>query len=174
MADSKISGLVQVAAFLGTHEYIVNEAGTSKKITGAQIITASAQGTAQFGAAAYAQVTANQGTFTGLTDLTGLAVTVTPGAGRRIKITACCLLSSTVSGDAGGLTIAEGATQLQTAQLYLPSNYALTLIAIAILSPSAVAHTYKLQGQRLAGSGLITMSANATEPAFILVEDIGV
>ena len=37
MADTKVSGLVAAAAALTTHELPVNEAGTSKKVTGSQL-----------------------------------------------------------------------------------------------------------------------------------------
>src|SRR5690348_10547010 len=39
MADTKISALTAAATALSTHEYAVNEGGTSKKVTGAQLAT---------------------------------------------------------------------------------------------------------------------------------------
>jgi hypothetical protein len=39
VADAKISALAAAAAALGTHEFAVNEAGASKKVTGAQVKT---------------------------------------------------------------------------------------------------------------------------------------
>jgi hypothetical protein len=39
MADTKISDLTGVASVAGTNEFAVNEAGTSKKATAAQIAT---------------------------------------------------------------------------------------------------------------------------------------
>lgn len=39
MADTKTSALTAASAALTTHEYPVNEAGTSKKVTGAQVVT---------------------------------------------------------------------------------------------------------------------------------------
>ena len=37
--DTKISGMTPAPAALATHEYVVNESGTTKKVTGAQLIT---------------------------------------------------------------------------------------------------------------------------------------
>src|SRR5437773_562988 len=108
---TKYSGLTAAASLLTTHEWGVNEAGVSKKVTGLQVINAGAPGTGQFGSAAYAQVTANQGTFTALTDLTSLTVTVTIGAGRRIKITGYAGLGSSVANDYMQILIREGSTQ---------------------------------------------------------------
>ena len=45
MAASKISGLPAVAAFATTQEFVVNDSGTNRKISGAQLIAAVAQGT---------------------------------------------------------------------------------------------------------------------------------
>src|SRR5712664_756362 len=118
MADTKISGLSAVTAFATTQEWGVNDSGTSKKISGAQLIAAVGQGTGQFAAAAYVQVTADQGTFTAITDLTSLTVTVTVGAGRRIRITCLFALSSSVAADIGQGYIREGATTLQVVNNY--------------------------------------------------------
>lgn len=128
------------------------------------------------GTLGYAQVVANQGTFTGTTDLTSLTVTVSVAAGRRIKITGQCVLSSSVTSDSAALLILEGVTTLQdaNAQLGVTGQFGATCTAIVILTPTVGAHTYKLTAQRIAGSGNITMDASAPQPAFILVEDIGV
>lgn len=122
-----------------------------------------------------AQATANQGTFTSATDLTGLTTTVTvPYAGHRIRITAEASFQSSVADDVAALLIMEGATQLQSGPvLCRPINTSLKVVCHAIVVPTAAAHTYKLQGTRVAGTGNITMAASATAPAIILVEDLG-
>lgn len=122
------------------------------------------------GTLGYAQVTANQGTFTAITDLTGLTVTVTVAAGRRIKITGEAALGSSVSTDTMRLYIRETGTTLQFS--YIPGGPATCLIECD-LTPSAGVHTYNLSADRNAGSGNITMFAGATQPAFVKVEDIG-
>ncbi len=171
MADIKVSGLTAVAAALTTHELPVNEAGTSKKVTIAQIFALLPQGTLSGG---YAQAVASQGGITTVVDLTSLTVTVTPLAGRRIKITGSIIVQSTVANDAILMRIQEGATVLHGAQMHvLVINQDDTLEKTVILQPTASAHTYKLTLQRAAGTGTITMSAAGTQPAFILVEDIG-
>lgn len=169
MADTKVSGLAAVAAFLGSHEYPVNEAGTSKKITGTQIIAAVAQGTLPSG---YAQVTANQTGISAETDLTSLTVTVTPGTSRRIRITAWARIAQNTAGATPALSIKEGATVLTAANATLVIAAQTNLTAIVILTPTAVAHTYKLTLQT--GAGTVDLLASATNPAFVLAEDIGV
>lgn len=122
----------------------------------------------------YAQVVANQGSITTLVDLTSLSVAVTVGTGRRVKITGSVLAGSTVAADTIDLLIRESTTTLQIAEFRNGStNSTESLQVIYVLTPSAGAHTYKLSMQRAAGSGTITMTAAATAPAFILVEDIG-
>jgi hypothetical protein len=170
MADIKVSGLAAVAAFLGTHEYPVNEAGTSKKITGTQLIAAVAQGTLSGG---YVQVTANQTPNTVNVDVTGLTVTVTPGVSRRIKLTFFCgATGSSVTTDTLQIYIQEGATVLQ--QINSPAltvNPAVT--GSVVLTPTNAAHTYKATCTRT-GTGNVTLFASATQPMFLLAEDIGV
>jgi len=123
----------------------------------------------------YAQVTANQATITTAVDLTGLTTTVTvPYAAHRIRIKAEVQFQSSVADDVAQVLIMEGATQLNAGpMLCRPAATALKVIAHAIIVPTAASHTYKLQGQRLSGTGSVTMTASATAPAFILVEDLG-
>lgn len=123
----------------------------------------------------YAQVTANQGGITTEVDLTGLAVTVTVGAGRRILIRGCVRASTTVAQDSFDLKILEGATVLQTAEYVSPVVARAEARRVeVVLTPSAGSHTYKLTGVRSTGTGTFTMNAGATFPAYILVEDIGI
>lgn len=131
------------------------------------------QNFAELGLLGYAQVTANQGTFTTATDLTGLTLTVTistafAAAGRRIKITGVTLCTSSVSTDLVGLVIAEGATTIQQDQKAQNE----TLHVEAIITPTSGSHTYKLQALRTAGTGNITSNASSSRAAFILIEAI--
>jgi hypothetical protein len=121
----------------------------------------------------YAEVVANQGTFTAETDLTGLAVTVTVPAGRRIRVSASTLMLSSVLTDEVGLIIKEGGTTLRgQQQIANAGSGANSFEPSVVLTPSAGTHTYKLVGRRANGTGNVTMYASATNPAFILVEDI--
>jgi hypothetical protein len=124
----------------------------------------------------YAQVTANQGTFTAATDLTGLSVIVTvPYAGHRVRISGSLLIGSSVADDVAQVTIQEGATVLQTRNnLCRPVNVGQGFPNLeAVIVPTAASHTYKVTAARSAGTGNLTMFAAATFPAFILVEDLG-
>jgi len=130
------------------------------------------------GVLGYAEVTADQGTFTALTDITGLTVTVTVASGRRIRISAKVACSSSVAGDSADLQILEGATMLENAEAVVQTT-AITLVSIAvevILTPTASIHTYKVSMRRVAGTGNLTMRAvtgGFSGPAWLLVEDIG-
>jgi hypothetical protein len=122
----------------------------------------------------YAAVTANQATITTEVDLTGLTVTVTVGAGRRIRISADLAFVTTVSGGLPRVRIKEGATQLQERSMSTGSTSAESIAPSVVLTPSTGAHTYKLTALLALGSGSMSLSASATAPAYILVEDIGV
>lgn len=124
---------------------------------------------------AYAEVSANQGSITAETDLTGLTVNVVVPAGRRIKITGRVFVESSVPGDTVALYIKEGATYINLAQQTGGWNFATDMRVEAVISPTAGAHTYKLTLQRSVGSGTLTMDVaapGAYPRAFILVEDI--
>lgn len=148
---------------------------TSRTYTAGAVLTAAQQNDLAQGTLGYAQVVANQGTITTVVDLTSLTVTVTLVAGRRIKITGQCLFQSTVADDTCELRIMEGATQLtQIDVIARPANITATAHGSVVLTPGAGAHTYKLSAIRAAGTGTVQMTAGATFPAYILVEDVGV
>lgn len=124
----------------------------------------------------YVQVVASQPSITTQVDLTGLVTPpLTVGSGRRIRIDAQVLFTSSVAGDYAQLLILEGATTLQIAEVPLPSTSGSTTCHASIpLTPSAGAHTYKLAAFRVVGTGSVTMQAFATIPAFIHVYDVGI
>ena len=120
----------------------------------------------------YAQIVTPATGITTQIDVGGLTVT-TPvlAANRRLKITAQWLTNGTTSGSTLTMTIMEAATTLQLIQgVWSPPNN-IVQTGIAIVTPTAAAHTYKLQAS--AGAGTMTVNASAMTPAFILVEDIG-
>lgn len=120
----------------------------------------------------YAEVTAAQTGITTVTDLTSLSVTIGVGTGRRIRITGHAEVTRTV---ADGLTvgrIAEGATQLGCWCVSFEGSYDLAEGSV-VIAPTAGTHTYKLTLERSSGTGTVGISAGTTDPAFILVEDIG-
>jgi hypothetical protein len=145
---------------------------TSRTLAGA-FTAAQANDLAQ-GTLGYAAVTANQGSITTLVDLTGLTVTVTVVAGRRLKITGHCTLASTVATDTVELVLVKDGATAQLARFGNAQANILQFIDIFFVdTPTAGSHTYKLQADRQAGTGTLTMNAGGTFPAFILVEDIG-
>lgn len=123
----------------------------------------------------YAQITADQTGITSETDITGLSVTVTVGAGRRIRIQAFVpYWITSVAGDRGELRIKESTTILSFTESTNPGtagNFGVN--CFAVLTPSAGAHTYKIAWTRAAGTGSHTFGGSTSAPAFILVEDIG-
>lgn len=123
----------------------------------------------------YAEVTANQGSITTLADLTGLTATVTVGTDRRIRVIGYIGASvDTVSDTTATLHIRESSTTLQTARNRPVGNSRqAVLAAVWVGAPSAGSHTYKLSLEREVGTGTLTMHAASTNPAFLLVEDIG-
>lgn len=127
------------------------------------------------GTLGYAQVTASQTGITASVDLTGLTVTVTVSAGRRIRLSFFGLLQSTVSGDSGQIQAQEGATVLIAAIADIGTTPVNASVAgSVILQPTAGVHTYKLTAARAVGTGSLTMAAGANNPAWIMAEDIGV
>lgn len=126
------------------------------------------------GTLGYAQVTASQGSITTEVDLTGLTVTVTLVAGRRIRLTGLVRAQSTVADDVFRLSIKEGSTLIQALdRIMRPANTDVTVDGSVVINPSAGSHTYKLTGQRIVGTGTQQVSAATGFIAFILCEDIG-
>lgn len=139
---------------------------------GAGKVTNAAYG-GTLGTLGYAEVTANQGSITTITDLTSLTATVTVAAGRRVRITGAVRYDGTVPLTAG-LAIYESTTLLQYAAAWVgESGKPVSVVVRAILQPSAGSHTYKLRGERTSASGTATMTAAAGNPGFIHVEDVG-
>jgi hypothetical protein len=125
------------------------------------------------GVKGYASRTTAQTAITTVTDITSLTVTFTAATGRLYLITGVCLMLSSVANDIGMLRITN---DLNTTQSYDQKVLATSdqgLRAHALVSPGAGSATYKLRAGRLSGSGNLTVSASASVPAFILVEDIG-
>lgn len=119
----------------------------------------------------YAQVIINQAGITTAVDLTGLTVSVTVGTGRRIKITGYVPQFSRTAGTVTfiGLHVYEGVTELSNMTVGMNNTYG-GAVTMAVVSPTAGLHTYKLQAN---SDGTVTTTVTATGPAFILVEDIG-
>lgn len=130
----------------------------------------------------YAEITSNFTTATSGSDVdvTNLAVTVTaPTGGALFKITVFTMGVNSSNNSSGGsinLKIKESTTDLSyTGYDYSAddgtSTRKIPMTAIAVVSATAGAHTYKASlVQNTAGT--ITLTAGATYPAFMLVEKI--
>lgn len=120
----------------------------------------------------YAQAVANQASITAAVDLTSLTVTFTAVTGRRYKV------SGYVQANQGGsaanviVYIMEGATQLQLAEEGIAATGYHTFTPQRIITGlSAGSHTFKLQ---MFASASCSALAAATNPNWIMVEDVGV
>lgn len=125
------------------------------------------------GVAAYAQITSPVSGITTLTPISGLSAAVTVTAGQTLKITAYTYNFSAAGGalatDQYSVGIYESTTLLN-GSLAVSGN---GCTAIAVVTPSAGAHTYTVQGNHVTGSTPGIFGAAATQPAFVLVEVIG-
>jgi hypothetical protein len=152
---------------------IAHNAGAivGNNITAGMLVLAFPRGTLSGG---YAQVIANQTGITTISDLTNLTVTVTVGAGRRIRITAYVRVGQNTSlGAPNVLYIREGAVTLATSTVHVAAGQYYQHHAVVVLQPSAAAHTYKLSLSTTAGTTDL-ISGGSADPSFILVEDVGV
>lgn len=118
--------------------------------------------------------TADQTGITTETDLTGLSVTVTPTANRRIRISVSVGLFATVATDRIICLLKESTTQLGAVGDWIPgeTNGRTRQSAFIVITPTAAVHTYKVTLQRT-GTGTCSSTATATSPATIMVEDLG-
>lgn len=121
------------------------------------------------------KVTANQGSITTAVDVTGLSSTQTYVANRHNRVHVEVLLQTTVADDVVGIILMVDGSQVEVSNIDCRvANQAFSAeINWEIDGLSAGSHTIKVQAQRVAGTGTITMVANATAPALLLIEDIG-
>lgn len=125
----------------------------------------------------HAAITANQNSVgPGGVDVTGLAVTVTVPANRRLRVTAKAKLFTGTLAAATGLLLFRDTVQFDTADTSNDSSTAGATYGVDLVTfdhaPSAGAHTYKLQAFFSGNSDNIVI-AQSNDPAFIVVEDIG-
>lgn len=114
----------------------------------------------------------SQSGITAVTDITGLSVTVTVPAGRRIRVSGQVRVDGSGPGDRYSVLIREGSTTLQTSRHTFTGSLQFdTSVISVVLSPTAGSHTYKLSLLGV-GSGSMTAVAVAGEVAYIMVEDI--
>jgi hypothetical protein len=130
-----------------------------------------------------AEITASSAAFNVEADITGLSKAVTisaefAAAGRKLKISFCGGISGSVAGDQYAANIKEGATLLKRIQWRAgaaggPGQE--TICGYVIITPTAGAHTYKISGIRVAGTGTGTIVADTGTnwgPAEITIEAV--
>ena len=120
----------------------------------------------------YVQVTASQTGITTETDLTGLSVAVTVNTNRRLRIVGFVgRLAQSAADTAFLLRIKEGATQLALTYGNASSTNGVTNGNVScVLTPTSGSHTYKMS---LESTTSTNIEPTATNPAYLLVEDIG-
>jgi len=93
-------------------------------------------------------------------------------ANRKIKISAKCQFTVGASACNVNLLIQEGATVLASQELFAAASSPQGRVCSVILTPSAGSHTYKLTVS-FGDNATNLLAASATNPSFILVEDMG-
>lgn len=107
----------------------------------------------------------------GPTDVTGVAVTVTVPADRRILVGFDLHLVGGAS-DMSRLSIVEGAATLKFARVN-EDTADVHVTASVILTPTVGAHTYKLVHQKVTGTVDVVIGAEATAPTQMWAYDLG-
>ena len=123
----------------------------------------------------YARVVANQ---TGIaatpTALVGLSVSVEVGGSRILSIECFVTARSSMAGDLLNLSILQdGVVVQQIPESSVTGGYDLVMRGGVPLEPAAGLHTYSLQLHRAAGLGSVQVTAGASYPSWISVEDKG-
>jgi hypothetical protein len=124
----------------------------------------------------YIADTTGQGSITTEASLTGLSLTVTVNASRRLELRCKASAQSTVSGDTVLYKIKEGATTLDSMPLPITAAGGPGQIGTefaAVITPTAGSHTYNVTLARTSGTGTINHVASATTISWLRVTDIG-
>ena len=138
------------------------------------ILTAAQMNNLPWGSAGYASNTTLSQNVTSLTDITSLSVAFTAVTGRIYKVEGWVFFSTTEGTNPGNLYIRNGSTTLNLSTTNLQiSATAYSAYVCYVGTFTAGATTLKLSAARAAGSGTLTASSSSTNPAQILVTDIG-
>lgn len=106
-------------------------------------------------------------------DLTGLSVTFTVAAGRKVRLRAVVMDTHTVAAGWDHIYIREGVTLITEAQVTFSAGVAGLLVAERIITPTAGAHTYKVTFLAEAGTANIGTAGRALYST-LTAEDVGV
>jgi hypothetical protein len=117
----------------------------------------------------YRQVSADQGSITTVTDLTGLAATIKAPEGTKIKILGRVRLGNSSTDQVNNVYIFEDVTQLDADSVLSRSGGAsVTGRPEITLTPTAGTHTYKLRMDTGGGTAILKASTNTL--AWIRIE----
>lgn len=129
--------------------------------------------------------TTNLGLTTSMADVTGLSVTFTTVAGRRYRCSSNMKLNIYESNSGASYAGIVETQLLMDAnvvdfdhimgnQLYLGNNDKSYLEYVTLTAPTAASHTWKVQARYTDSTAPGSILASATQPAYIILEDIGV
>jgi hypothetical protein len=140
--------------------------------TAGQVFTADQANRFPRGVMAYATKTANQSLNTTFADITGLSVTFTAAAGRYYRYT---VFFNSADGDANSANIrVTDGSAVNKYQIAVdqdgPAQFGFIILTY-VSTESAGSVTRKVQGKTSTGGA--TLNADATNVAWMLVEDIG-
>jgi hypothetical protein len=127
------------------------------------------------GEVGYAERTSDVGSITTGQDITGLSITFTATSGRKYKVTLQADFLSDTNADIGIAMITDGSNNIlkegRTSSLTTAGNQG-TCTVIWRSSTLSGSTTIKGRMRRNAGASTGTVKAAATNPAFLLIEDI--
>lgn len=124
----------------------------------------------------YIEDVTGQGSITTEATLTGLSITVTLNASRRIEVRMKAAVQSTVAGDSCTYRIKEGATVIVAYPQPIPAAGGPGQQGVEFsrtITPGSGSHTYTASLQRTSGSGTLTHVADAAFVSFLRVLDVG-
>jgi len=135
-----------------------------------------APGNVSQGTVAYAQVVADQTGIFAATDLTGMSVTWIAVASRRYRITVTGEVASSVADGVYVVSLTDTSNvQVKRATGPCTTLNSQTLTLVYCVTGLSGSITRKCRLTKTSGTGTLTFgNASATNPSFILVEDIGV
>ena len=124
----------------------------------------------------YIERTSDQTGITTEVAVSGVTVTVTVNASRRIEITAKAAHLATNADTVAALNIKEGSTVLdqdRATTAFANVSYNKSMTPSCVLTPSTGSHTYSLSAERITGTGTVTLVADSTRKIYLCVKDVG-